>query len=76
MNHNMEEKALPQCPFWRELRGQRVGCEGLTDHCRIILCFDAPETKQQHEEVFCCEHYDYCEIYNAVLEAKYAGEGA
>ena len=76
MRHTYDEKPLPQCPFWREIRqtSQRIGCEGLTDHCQIILAFDSPYKRDQHEEIFCCEHYRRCEIYRAVIEAKYAEE--
>ena len=74
MNHRYDDRLLPQCPFWRRLNGQRIGCEGLTDHCRIILAFDSPYKRDQHEEIFCCEHYRRCEICRAVIEAKYAEE--
>lgn len=78
MNRKIEERPLPQCPFWRktEKPNVRLGCEGLTDHSRIILVFETGQEKRQHEDVFCCEHYDYCEIFHAIMEAKYAGEDA
>ena len=78
MGHRIEEKLLPQCPFWKNTnrRSSHIGCEGLTDHSRITLTFETGQECCLHENVFCCAHYSYCEIYNAIWEAKYAGEDA
>ena len=71
-----EEKDLPQCPFWRKTEQplRNIGCEGLTDHSWIIPHFDSVGAREQHEMIFCCDHYRKCELYQAVMEAKYAGE--
>lgn len=65
---------LVQCPFWRELEGNRIGCEGITDHCTICLNFDTPDWRAQQERIFCCGAFRNCEIYRAIVEAKYAEE--
>lgn len=67
------QQDLPQCPFWRELEGNRIGCEGITDHSTICISFDSRAARVQQEAIFCCRHYRNCEIYRAIIEAKYAG---
>lgn len=54
---------LPQCPFWRELAGNRIGCEGITPHSTLCLQFTSRAERQQQEAVFCCKHYSKCELY-------------
>ena len=79
-NHAMEEttmrkvRDLPQCPFWRELAGNRIGCEGITPHSTLSLQFTNRAERLQQEAVFCCKHYSKCELYRAIFEAKYSGD--
>ena len=44
---------LPQCPFWRELAGNRIGCEGITPHSTLSLQFTNRAERLQQEAVFC-----------------------
>ena len=66
------------CPFYRyDTNGKGRGyitCEGIIPGsmgCRTLL---PKEEYQQQLEVFCCLHFDKCEIYRAVLAAKYDGQ--
>lgn len=66
-----------RCPFWRERRKARstIGCEGLTDEMRIILAW--PQGKEElgrdYCRTYCCGRYEACEIYGAIMQAKYDG---
>lgn len=65
-----------QCPFHREFDRQRkkIRCEGLEDHSNIELGYQKREAFHRQLTVFCCEKYVNCEIYHAIIEAKYQGE--
>ena len=66
-----------RCPFWRERRKDRytIGCEGLTDKMRIILTWipGAKSEAKYYSRTYCCGRYDACEIYQAIMRAKYDG---
>lgn len=65
---------LPQCPFWQYVQKNSITCEGLTDHSHLRLLFDTLADREQHREIFCSEHYRNCEVFRAIVEAKYAEE--
>ena len=61
-----------RCPFYRYHSKRAIGCEGMTDTMTISLGFQHGADREQHMSIFCCsQRYDYCEIYDAVLRAKY-----
>ena len=72
----MQEEYV-RCPFWRERRKARstIGCEGLTDNMRIVLTW--PHGHEEEGKIFgrthCCGRYEACEIYDAIMKAKYDG---
>lgn len=62
------------CPFFKSenAKKHRITCEGPTDVTSIALMFhNAEADRLKHIEIFCENHYQYCEIYRAVQQAKY-----
>lgn len=64
------------CPFYNysESRRHKINCEGITDGSCISLFFQSRKDFQIQMDVFCCEHYVKCEVYNMLMAAKYSGE--
>lgn len=64
-----------QCPFYtgKEVigAGKRILCESPVPGSNLGLYFREKEAYLQQMRIFCCEHYKKCEIYRAVMEAKY-----
>lgn len=59
------------CPFYRSDDGrQKILCEGLIDGSSLTLTYVRGQDFRIQREVFCCEHYDKCEIYT-MLMSKY-----
>lgn len=70
-----QEKELAQCPFWRDTAGRhQICCEGITPHSIIVQEFRLLHEMRQQRRIFCCRHYKNCELFRAIMEAKYAGE--
>lgn len=60
------------CPMYRKDKGTMIGCEGITDECSIQLKFTNHAAREQQMDIFCCARYKNCEVYEAVMKAKYA----
>lgn len=63
-----------KCPFYRKNKSTEIGCEGVTDECTLRLKFSNQAACMQQMDIFCCNHYKKCEIYEAIMKAKYADE--
>lgn len=63
--------AMVLCPFFRAHSKTQIGCEGMTDGMTIILAFRDSEGLDTQERIFCRQHYERCEIYRAIMAAKY-----
>ena len=64
-----------QCPFYQSDDGKRkIVCEGLVDRSTLALNYRRRNDYKTQIEVFCCEHYNRCEIYRMLMEAKYDDE--
>jgi hypothetical protein len=60
-----------RCPFYKYDDGKkRITCEGLVDDSSLALIYRKREDYEAQLGIFCCEHYEKCEIY-AVLAQKY-----
>ena len=68
----MREKHI-KCPFWRRAKGAplTIGCEGLVDGSTILQRFDDQADCELQQRVFCASKYENCELYRAILEARY-----
>lgn len=60
------------CPFYKRDDGKRrIVCEGLVDNGNITLLYSDKLDYERQILVFCCENYEKCEIYQALLNSKY-----
>lgn len=57
-----------KCPFFRGHTHLEIGCEGITAQTNLRLLFTDKSTLLRHEEIFCCEHYKKCELYEAIIK--------
>ena len=64
-NHRLE---YFRCPFFLGHAPIEIACEGITPDCRIRLLFTKKEARERHEEIFCCDRYHYCELYQAIYK--------
>lgn len=61
-----------RCPFYMGDDGsRRIRCEWLYPGAKIQQIFAKREDFSLHTAVFCCDRYRNCEIYTAVMAAKY-----
>ena len=64
-----------QCPFYtgREDRfaGKKILCESPVPGSALSLYFAQKCDYEAQMRIFCCQHYEKCEVYRAVME-KYA----
>ena len=65
-----------QCPFFQSdvQKQKRIICEGIVDRSTLALYFDLKKDYEKQLGVFCCEHYNKCEIYRMIMAAKYDEE--
>ena len=64
------------CPFYNysESRRHKIICEGITEGSTTTLFYQKKKDFLIQMDVFCCEHYAKCEVYNMLMAAKYSGE--
>lgn len=62
------------CPFYVSDDGKRrVTCEGVIPGTRATSVFPRSADFLLHVEIFCQEHYQNCEMYQAIM-GKYEGD--
>lgn len=64
-------KTEARCPFFKSAVRTRVTCEGPIDGALIMLVMHTRRQMDKQLRIFCCEHYEKCEIYRMVMAAKY-----
>ena len=62
-----------KCPFYRSMdrKQKKIVCEGLEDQSNVTLGYRRPDAWRRQMGTFCCGRYQACEIYRAIIEAKY-----
>ena len=60
-----------RCPFIKTAHGKCVECEAPMDNAKQILHFRTEAQMEKHARNYCCENYQYCELYRIVMAAKY-----
>lgn len=66
-------KIMAVCPFYRTARDRTVTCESPVPGSQVAhIVFGRQETMIKHMRLFCCDGYKTCEIYRAVMDAKYS----
>jgi len=67
-----------QCPFYSGSddahAGKKILCESPVHGSNLGLYFRKKEDYLTQMRIFCCQHYQKCEIYRAVMAAKYDEE--
>ena len=63
-----------QCPFYKYDVPKRITCEGLIDKSNISMGFLVWKDYEIHIKTFCAQHYQNCEVYRMLMEAKYDEE--
>lgn len=58
-----------RCPFFRSDDGGRhITCEGPTEESSLTLNFPRKAEFETQITVFCCDHYQNCEIYRMLMD--------
>lgn len=65
--------ASAQCPFIKDDFGSTIVCEGITKGSTIKLSFRGAENYKTYRDTYCCKSYKKCEVFAAVMRAKYGG---
>ncbi|MBQ0037471.1 MAG: hypothetical protein KBS74_02240 [Clostridiales bacterium] len=60
-----------QCPFWLGDSRTTIRCEGPFDGARINLVLMGENGVRRHEEIFCADKWENCEICDMIKRAKY-----
>lgn len=60
-----------RCPFFRKNEKTVITCEGLTDDSVIRLTYRSKKGREIQKKTFCQSRYENCEIYRAIMGAKY-----
>lgn len=69
-----ERSLNAKCPFFRKDSALSIHCEGLIDRSSIVQYYRTAEDCSIQFDTFCSEHYRRCEIYDAIVKAKYLNE--
>ena len=61
-----------QCPFYRNDDSRwKVVCEGIVEGSTLSLNFKDRKDLNQQMDIFCCDHYENCEVYRMLMDYKY-----
>lgn len=60
-----------KCPFFRSHTYVEILCEGVTDDSTIRMLYRNRKGREKQERIFCADRYKNCEIYRAIMSAKY-----
>ena len=64
-----------RCPFYRGDDGrQRIVCEGIVDGSTFSIHFPRKSDWSIQVDTFCCRHYERCEVFRMIMDAKYPAE--
>lgn len=63
-----------RCPFYKYDDGKRrITCEGIIEGSSLALIYHKKCDFETQTRVFCCEHYEKCEIHRMLMD-KYSEE--
>lgn len=65
-----------RCPFYHHdsLKDKTIVCEGVFDRTQCTHKFRRSGDRRRQMELFCAGSYKTCEIYRAIMDAKYPEE--
>jgi len=68
-----------KCPFYTRCTDKdgvySVRCQGLIEDGGIILWFKRKRDREIQFEAFCASRYSNCEIYEAIMKARFENDG-
>ena len=62
---------VSSCPFYRDSVRKSIICKGILPGSSITLNFCRKADHEIQLRVFCCEHYDKCEVYGILTRDQY-----
>lgn len=60
-----------KCPFFRAHSRTEIRCEGFVEQSSTGMLFQRPSDKLRQQHDYCEREYTKCEIYRALMSAKY-----
>ena len=62
-----------RCPFYRHdsPKKRTICCEGIFDRSQLTHSFRRQRDREKQLALYCCDGFRYCEIYRAIIEARY-----
>lgn len=63
-----------RCPYFVAHNDGEIVCEGLIEGCRSCMRFRKPEGKTFHQETFCENQFQRCEMYLSIQHWKWPEE--
>lgn len=57
-----------QCPYYHSQNKYTIRCEGIVPDTTTETHFRTTAGKEKHMEVWCCRHFERCEVYAAISE--------
>lgn len=61
---------MARCPYFRRAKESTIFCEGPVEGSKLRWDFRTRKEWVTQVETFCCEKYEYCEIYRAIDEVQ------
>ena len=69
MSSGSYRQVYVKCPFYKKDDGKRsITCEGLVDRSSILLQYILKKDFEMQMDVFCCQHFEKCEVYRVLME--------
>lgn len=56
------------CPFLHQHKSCAIECAIVGAEYVIRLMFPNNVQRNRHEDIFCCQHFEKCELYRAIHE--------
>ena len=62
------------CPFFRneDEKEKSIKCEGIFEGSVICSRFRSPKKRERQLSLYCEKDYLRCEVYRAIMQAKYS----
>ena len=75
MSSGSFKQVYVECPFYRFDNGSSfITCEGVVEGGSTRLYFPRKQDFEIHIDTFCCNHYDRCELFRALVMMSEEGE--
>ena len=72
--HSCGNSGAAACPFYLARNEREIHCEGFFPDSKLISRFRCRTSCNLQHDVFCCEHFECCEVYRMLMAEKYPEE--